>query len=350
MALTNTAPVADDDTFTVQQGLTSTSLRGNLGIGDGVGIDQDPDGDALGWAAASASFDRAFFSNGQLGFLSFKIINGVGVPSVSTATSMTTAAGGTVTIQTNGDFSYRSPTGFSGVDWFDYTLVDAHFATDIGRVTINVQPAGGINDRPVAADDAFAGVEDQRITGNLLVDNGKGADVDPEGGALSVNNGTIRTAAGGLVSILANGDFTYAPRENFAGTDSFTYTVFDNQGASSTATVTLDVTPVNDAPIAGNDSFAGAPGRPISGNVTANDRDPEGDSLQVVAASIITAGGGFVTLLSDGNFTYSPAAAFAGTDSFDYTLLDSAGASAIGTVTLSVVNHAPSAVSQCPVQ
>ena len=61
--------------------------------------------------------------------------------------------------------------------------------------------------------------------------------------------------------------------------------------------------------------------------------------MQVVAASITTAGGGVVTLLSDGNFTYSPAAKFAGTDSFDYTLLDSAGASAVGTVTLNVTNQ-----------
>jgi Ca2+-binding RTX toxin-like protein len=345
MALTNTAPVADDDTFTVQQGLSSTSLSGNLGVGDGVGIDHDPDGDALGWAAAPASLDKAFFSNGQLSFVTITGTYGVFAPTVSTVMSMTTASGGTVTIRTNGDFIYRSPAGFSGVDWFDYTLVDPQFATDIGRVTIDVQPTAGTNDRPVAADDFFAGAEDQRITGNLLADHGNGADFDPDGDPLSVDNGTIRTAAGGFVSIFANGDFVYTPRANFGGTDSFTYTLLDGQGASSTATVTLNVTAVNDAPIAGRDAYAGPRGRPISGNVMANDRDPEGDSLQVAAATITTAGGGVVTLLSDGNFTYSPAAKFAGTDSFDYTLLDSAGGSTVGTVTLNVTNNAPRAVS-----
>jgi len=287
MALTNTAPVADDDAFTVQQGLRSTSLSGNLGVGDGVGIDHDPDGDALGWAVAPVSLDNAFFSDGQLRLVTItKIYGGGGAPTVFTVMSMPTAAGGTVTIRTNGDFSYQSPAGFSGVDWFDYTLVDAQLATDIGRVTIDVQPTAGANNRPVAAADVFAGAEDQRITGNLLADNGSGADFDPDGNALTVANGTIRTAAGGIVSIFVNGDFTYTPRANYGGTDSFTYTLRDGQGATSTATVTLDVTAVNDAPIAGNDAFAGPRGQPISGNVMANDRDAEGDSLQVAAATI----------------------------------------------------------------
>ncbi len=157
MALPNTAPVADDDVFTVQQGLTSTSLTGNLRVGDGIGIDRDPDGDALGWVASPASVDGAFFWNNQLALMTTTVTYGVGGPIVSTVTSLTTAAGGTVTIESDGDFFYQSAAGFSGVDWFDYTLVDAQLATDIGRVTINVQPTAGANNRPVAADDLFAG-------------------------------------------------------------------------------------------------------------------------------------------------------------------------------------------------
>ena len=345
MALANTAPIAEDDQFTVQQGLTSTSLTGNLRVGDGVGIDRDPDGDALGWAAGPAGLNSAFFWNDRFVFVSTAITYGVGAPILSTATSITTAAGGFVIIQSNGDFFYEAPAGFSGVDSFDYTLIDARLATDIGRVTITVQPTAGANDRPVAIDDSFAAAEGQTIAGNLLADNGKGADFDPDGNALTVNNEGIVTAAGGFVSLFANGDFVYTPGANFSGTDSFTYTVFDGQGASDTATVTLDLTSANDAPIAGQDTFVGPHRNPITGNVMANDSDPDGDALQVVAASITTAGGGVVTLLSDGNFTYAPGAKFAGTDSFDYTLLDSAGASAVGTVSLIVTNRAPSAIA-----
>src|SRR5262249_22549188 len=162
----------------------------------------------------------------------------------------------------NGDFSYKSAAGFTGVDWFDYTLVDFQLATDIGRVSINVVPAAGANNRPVAVDDVFAAPEDRTIAGNVLADNGSGADFDPEGSAPSVRNERILTAAGGLVSIRATGDFVYTPRVNFSGADSFTYTVFDDQGASSTATVTLELAAQNDAPIAAADTFVGVHGKP----------------------------------------------------------------------------------------
>src|SRR5262245_55369863 len=254
MPLVNTAPVAFDDEFTVQQGTSVTTLSGNLGVangvGVGVGVDFDPNGDALGWAASPASLQGAFFSGNQLGFVRIMGTIWNPFPVITTATSLTTAGGGTVIIKANGDFTYQSAAGFSGVDSFDYTLVDSQLATDIGHVTINVLPAAGANNRPVAFDDVFIAAEDQKIAGNLLADNGNGADFDPEGGALSVRNETLLTAAGGLVTILANGDFVYTPRVNFSGTDSFTYTVFDDQGASSTATVTVELTAQNDAPVA----------------------------------------------------------------------------------------------------
>ena len=340
MALVNRAPVAVDDAFTVTQGAAVTTLTGNLGINDA-----DPDGDPLGFAASPASLQGAFFSGDQMAFVRIMGTVWNPFPVITHATALTTAGGGTVVIQANGDFSYQSAAGFTGVDWFDYTLVDPQLATDIGRVTINVLPAAGANNRPVAVDDVFSAPEGQTIAGNVLADNGNGADFDPEGGALSVRNETVLTAAGGLVTILSNGDFIYTPRTNFNGADSFTYTVFDDQGASSTATVRLELAAQNDAPIAAADSFIGPHGMPITGNVMANDSDPDGDLLQVVAATITTANGGTVTLQSDGNFTYAPAANFAGPDSFNYTLLDSAGATADGTVSLTVANNAPTAVS-----
>src|SRR5262249_48056836 len=91
-------------------------------------------------------------------------------------------------------------------------------------------------------------------------------------------------------------------------------------------------------------SFIAVHGHAISGNVMANDSDPDGDTLQVAATTITTAGGGVVTLSSDGSFTYEPAAKFVGADTFDYTLLDGS-TSSVGTVTLNMINHAPSAVS-----
>ena len=265
---------------------------------------------------------------------------------IVTASFATTAAGGTVLINTDGTFAYQSVAGFSGTDWFDYTLVDEHFATDIARVTIDVLPTTGANNMPVAAPDNFNGIEDTKIIGNLLADNGHGADSDPDGNPLTVQNHTIVTTAGGVVSIQANGDFVYTPRANFSGADSFSYTLRDSLGAKDTATVSLAVASVNDLPIARNDVLSGRHGEPIIGNVLVNnghgaDSDPDGDALTVEAASIVTAKGGLVSLSSDGTFTYTPQTKFVGVDTFTYTLLDGQGGSSEGTVSLNVVNLAP---------
>ena len=102
-----------------------------------------------------------------------------------------------------------------------------------------------------------------------------------------------------------------------------------------TSTATLEVTAVNDGPVAVEDRFAGGEDRALSGAVLDNDRDVDGDSLSVVAGTYETAEGGTVVLAADGRFTYTPAADFHGEDSFSYTVTDGA-ATATGTVSLTV--------------
>ena len=100
-----------------------------------------------------------------------------------------------------------------------------------------------VNDAPTANADTFAGVEDNSITGNVLVN-----DSDLEGDALTVANaGTFATVGGGSVTLAANGEFTYTPATNFNGADQFDYVVSDGAD-TATSTVTLDVTAVNDGP------------------------------------------------------------------------------------------------------
>jgi T1SS-143 domain-containing protein len=80
-------------------------------------------------------------------------------------------------------------------------------------------------------------------------------DTDAEGDALSINSVSATSAHGGTVTLLANGNVQYHSAANYNGTDSFTYTVKDANGAvSNTATVTLNVAPVNDAPSVSNGS------------------------------------------------------------------------------------------------
>ena len=149
---------------------------------------------------------------------------------------------------------------------------------------------------PIAADDAFTGAEDTEITGNVLADNGAGADSDPDGDVLSVIAGTFATTQGGSVAIASDGSFTYSPAANFNGTDSFDYRVTDG-ALTYTGTVTLTVTPVADAPVAIDDAFTGRADTSISGNVLADngagaDYDPDGDTLIVTAAAVGMLGGG----------------------------------------------------------
>ena len=344
----NATPIAADDEFTANQGSITTTITGNLGADNGSGVDADPDGSILGWTGVGfnpvgdgESYIGAFFSSGVLGFLHLQQSGYVTFPVFSTQTMIMTAQGGTVFLNTNGSFTYTAPAGFSGVDSFDYTLVDVEFGIDIATVILNVVDTDLGNDRPVAQDDMFNGTEDQPVSGNVLADNGNGADSDPNGDPLSVTAQTLFTAHGGKVVILANGDFVYTPAKNYNGTDSFTYTLKDSLGTADTGTVTLNLAAVHDAPVARTDSFSGAHGHSLAGNVLLNDSDADGDSLSVTAAAIATAAGGQVTLLADGTFTYQPATGFVGIDSFAYAVGDGQGGSATATVSLNVFNTPP---------
>jgi Bacterial Ig domain/RTX calcium-binding nonapeptide repeat (4 copies) len=106
------------------------------------------------------------------------------------------------------------------------------------------------NTPPNANRDDFTGTINHPITGNVLVDNGHGADTDSDGDSLSVEVATIATTAGGQVSLNADGTFTYNPAANFYGSDSFTYKLLDTHGGSASGTVNLTInnTNVDNAP------------------------------------------------------------------------------------------------------
>lgn len=350
------APIAAADTFTTAQGAAATSLTGHLGADNGFGADTDPDGTVLGWVAGTVTafepdgdrFLSVFFSNGVLSFLTIQGTVSYPHPVIVTATALTTAEGGFVTLTTSGQFAYTSALGFSGVDSFTYTLVDADFNFTTTTVTLNVTPTAGANDRPIAADDRFTLAEDTILTGSLLADNGAGPDSDPDGDALHLVNHTVFSAQGGLVRIFADGNFSYTPRTGFSGADSFAYTLLDASGAQDTGHVALTVTATNDAPVAVDDAFTVSHDRSLTGNVLIGagpDRDEEGEALTVTAGTWTTTAGGSVTMAADGSFAYQPPAGFTGVDGFDYTVSDPSGAADTGHVTLRVVNGNPVAAT-----
>lgn len=298
-SLINDLPVAQDDNFTIQQG---DLLNGNLLVDNGNGADSDPNGDTL---------------------------------SISTDT-ITTVNGGTVELFANGDFAYSPASGFSGTDSFSYTLLDGRGGSDEGTATITIEAIETPNQDPIAFDDMFNGQEDTPISGNVLVDNGNGADYDPDSDPVTVTANIITTVSGGTVELFSNGDFLYTPATNFFGSDSFGYTVEDGRGGSDTATVILSVSSVNDSPVANSDAFAGTEDMMLTGNVLTNDTDIEGDALSAIAQTVTSALGGTVEIFANGTFTYTPAENANGLDSFDYIVTDGMDSS-IGTATIDIL-------------
>jgi len=163
---------------------------------------------------------------------------------------------------------------------------------------------------------------------------------DPDGPNSTVTIGTSTTH--GTVVLNANGSFTYTPNANYNGPDQFTYTQTGVLGVNGTATVNITVTPVNDPPVAVNDSANAADngvGVPVA--VLTNDSDPDGDTITVVG---VTQGSkGTVTFTPTG-VTYTPNRGTSGVDTFTYTISDGA-LTATATVTITVA-PAPTTTTQ----
>jgi len=192
-----------------------------------------------------------------------------------------------------------------------------------------------VNRPPLAQDDAYMTDEDTPLrveaASGLLAD-----DSDPDGDPISVISFPSQSAQGGAVAVSPDGSFRYTPPADFYGTDSFTYTLADGSGETSTATVTLAVHPVNDPPVALDDTASTKEDLPVRIYVLVNDSDPE-DELNPSSIAILRAPtNGTATPNPDGTITYAPATDFAGTDSFDYQVCDDQDLCATATVTVEV--------------
>jgi hypothetical protein len=148
-------------------------------------------------------------------------------------------------------------------------------------------------------------------------------------------------ASDGITFDNGDGTVTYTPDAGFTGTDTFTYTVDDNDGATSNeATVTVEVTPgsQNQAPVANDDAATTSEDTPVDINVIGNDTDADG-TIDGATVSIVTdAQDGTTFDNGDGTITYTPETGFTGTDTFTYTVEDNEGAvSNEATVTVHVV-------------
>ncbi|HCU51295.1 MAG TPA: hypothetical protein DGG94_16115, partial [Micromonosporaceae bacterium] len=224
---------------------------------------------------------------------------------------------------------YTPNAGYCGPDSFTYAASDGAL-TDTATVSVSVTC---VADSPNAVDDVKSTLEDTAATVTVLAN-----DTDPDGDLLSLSSVTDPLHG----TAIKNGDGTvgYQPDLNFCGNDTFSYVVSDG-ALTDTATVTITVTCVNDPPAGVDDAAGTLEDTTVHVHVLMNDSDPDADTLTLVSAT--DPAHGTTSLAGSDSVAYTPDANYCGSDTFDYTVRDSSGATAVGHVfvTVTCVNDAP---------
>jgi uncharacterized repeat protein (TIGR01451 family)/gliding motility-associated-like protein len=145
---------------------------------------------------------------------------------------------GTVTMSADGSYTYTPARYYNGIDVFSYYLCDVDGDCSYATVTITI---GSVQNPPVAVPDNFETKENQKIEGNLLIN-----DYDPDGDKITLNITPVRAPSHGTIILSANGDFSYQPSIDFIGTDSFIYQICDNGTPSLCSTTTVTIVVVKD--------------------------------------------------------------------------------------------------------
>jgi hypothetical protein len=225
---------------------------------------------------------------------------------------------------------YTARRGFSGTDSFDFTASDGSATSTAATVTITVEPAP--NARPLAITQSINLNEDSEAT---IVLGGSDEDNDTLSFAItrSPTNGTLSGTAPNL---------SYRPSANFNGSDSFDYCVHDGKIESETVTVLVEVTAVNDTPVASPLTFTLAEGASQAVELQATDAD--NDNLTYSITVQPTRG---QLIGTPPSLQYLPNPGATGADSFGYQANDGKLTSAQATVTLTIIpkNNPPVARS-----
>ncbi|EOD5129225.1 tandem-95 repeat protein [Vibrio parahaemolyticus] len=221
-----------------------------------------------------------------------------------------------------------SPTAdWNGSETLTFTATDPSGESISQRVDFTVAPVADIvADKATVVEDTSTVI---KVLGNDTFE-GDGKVV-----SLDTNNGP----ANGTVSVNPDGSVTYTPNDNYQGTDSFTYIVTSG-GVSESTTVSVDVTPVNDAPVAKDDTAITDEDTPVTIDVLPNDNDIDGDKLSIQSASVPEAQG--KVEIVDGKLVFTPAENFNGDAEITYTVTDGELTDeAKVAVTVNPVNDAP---------
>lgn len=220
---------------------------------------------------------------------------------------------------TASNLTYIPVANYNGPDSFTFKVNDGTSDSNVATVSITVTP---LNDAPLANDQSVTTPEDTAVAVTL-----SGSDVDGDTlGYIIVTQPVHGTLSGTAANL------TYTPAANYIGPDNFTFKVNDGSVDSNVATVSITVTPVNDAPLATPQSLSVVEGTPLT--ITLVGSDPESEPLVYTIVSAPAHG----TLSGSGaNLTYTPDSGYTGDDSFIFWVNDGTSDSNVATVAIAVL-------------
>ena len=225
---------------------------------------------------------------------------------------------------------YTPKANFNGSDSFTFKVSDKMTDSSVATVSITVTAT---NDPPMAYSDSVTTQEDESVSITLAGGDDDG-DVITYRVVKGPSHGSLKGRAPRLI---------YSPNANFNGLDSITFKTNDKKVDSDTATVSITVNAVNDAPTAHNSSVITQEGKPVSISLTGN--DPDGDLLTYIIVRGPSNGSLQGIAGTSPKVSYTPKANFSGTDSFTFKVSDKTAQSAVATVliTIEAVNDRPTA-------
>lgn len=243
---------------------------------------------------------------------------------------------GTLSMFMNGDFSYTPVDDWNGFEYIIYEVCDGGGACVTANLTIEVL---FVNDFPQPQNDVYTMLEDTFLSGDVSLN-----DIEPEDEIMFFV--PLSNPTQGVFVFNENGSFTFQPNQNYNGTLVVNYLACDPCGACALVTLTINVTAVNDLPIALNDSFSTNEENSVNATVAANDSDVDNGNSSLTYSLLGIAQNGSINFNNNGSFIYTPNLNFNGVESIEYQVCDPGQLCDIGllSITVNPINDVPVAL------
>lgn len=203
------------------------------------------------------------------------------------------------------NITYTPDTDYAGSDSFTFTANDGAIDSPAGVITLNLNPVSNVP--PVASDQVVSSPEDTPVSIMLSATDDNG-DVLTYAITQPPSHGTLDGTGQNV---------TYTPDSDFDGADSFGFEASDGSTTSNVATVSITVTPINDAPVANSQSVT--TDKNVQKLIVLTGSDIEGSALSFELVASPAHG---ALVLTDANATYTPTPGYTGADSFTFRVND----------------------------